>query len=432
MELEFFGNRDPQIIALNVTVDVDKVVNNNPKVNYYFNIFQKPDIFNPDNLNIIVDHNFEMDENDNFIIADHHLTETEFGIIYKSNSALMMENYDDIFTVINELYNKFDVIDVYMHADVDGLCSGLITQHMILNAIHQSKNSNPADDLSLALVLGNYGDIADDAKFLMGKFVNYKSDEELEVYDRKMSKYCSSIARFMKGVRTGIIEYHNNESNTELMSAFDLRLKPYGLLFTDLIDTAELMYQLLADLTIVNTKSILVFMNTLAQNFVINKFLTIYQEESESLINNYIDPVVPCMEMRIKFKEDKTENNYKLIVIDSPFDLGRSVIWKYNTSYNKMNIKSGGRMNKWYYKVTDWVNSGARTIDQVVDEKRNYICYNRILKKLSMNGTNAYNIANEIFGGGGHISVDDGNSLGSVIIEDENIFYDSFVIVDIF
>jgi hypothetical protein len=54
-----------------------------------------------------------------------------------------------------------------------------------------------------------------------------------------------------------------------------------------------------------------------------------------------------------------------------------------------------------------------------------------MLRKLSINGTNAFDIAKNIFDGGGHMG-DEENSLGSVVIEDENIFYDSFMIVDIY
>jgi hypothetical protein len=172
-------------------------------------------------------------------------------------------------------------------------------------------------------------------------------------------------------------------------------------------------------------------MNVLAQNNVINKIVELYNEESDKLLINYMEPVIPCMEMKIIFKNDESKNIYKLIIIDSPFDSGRSIIWKYNSSYNKLTKTSSTNVSPWYYKATDWVNSGVKTIDDIIDPNRNYVCYNKTLKKLSVNGANAYDIAKNIFNGGGHIG-DERNSIGSVVIEDENIFYDSFMIVDIY
>lgn len=65
---------------------------------------------------------------------------------------------------------------------------------------------------------------------------------------------------------------------------------------------------------------------------------------------------------------------------------------------------------------------------------KNMICYNRLLNKLSLDGDNSssYNIAKTIFDGGGHLMTEDGRSLGSVVINNESDFFDSFVLVDFF
>lgn len=435
MELEFFGNGAEQFIAINyIDKSDDNIFSKNEiEINYHFNTFIRPINFDGSHLNIIVDHNFDIKEEDNVVIVDHHLMETKFNKVYKSNTYLMMEKYEEIYSVLAELAYKFKYIDVYMHADIDGLCSGLIVQHILMNIFNEKKSDSISyiDDLNLVLALGNYGDIADNAKLDLDKFLNTESATELDLYDKKISKYCSSIARFMKAIRTGLIEYQNGCVSSELMSAYNLKLYSYGLTFEDVMSTINNIYKDIKNINNVNAKSVLILMNTLAQNNIINKIIELYNIESELLLVNYMDPVIPCMEMKIIFKNDESKNIYKLLIIDSPFDSGRSIIWKYNTSYNKLSRTNSSNVSPWYYKVTDWVNSGVKTIDDIIDPNRNYACYNKMLKKLSINGTNAYDIAKDIFDGGGHMG-DEENSLGSVVIEDENIFYDSFMIVDIY
>ena len=435
MELEFFGTGEDKTIAINyIETEDNKIFDKNDiEIKYSFGTFIRPANFDSSHLNIIVDQNFDIHEDDNVVIVDHHLMETKFNKIYKSNTYLMIEKYKDIYSVLTVLANKFKYIDVYMHADVDGLCSGLIVQHALMNIINHKniKDISYIDDLNLVLALGNYGDIVDDAKLDLDKFLNTKSATELDIYDKKLSKYCNSIARFMKAIRTGLIEYQNDCISSELLSAYDLKLQSSGLTFEHVIDTINNIYRDISNIKNINTKSVLILMNILAQNTVINKIVELYNEESDKLLTNYMDPVIPCMEMKIIFKKDESKNIYKLLIIDSPFDSGRSIIWKYNTSYNKLTKTSSTNVSPWYYKATDWVNSGVKTIDNIVDPNRNYVCYNKMLKKLSINGANAYDIAKNIFGGGGHIG-DERNSIGSVVIEDENIFYDSFMIVDIY
>ena len=435
MELEFFGTGDDKIIAINYieTEDTEIFDKNDIEIKYSFGTFIRPVNFDSSHLNIIVDQNFDINEDDNVVIVDHHLMETKFNKVYKSNTYLMIEKYEVIYSVLAELANKFKYIDVYMHADVDGLCSGLIVQHILMNIFNEKKSDSISyiDDLNLVLALGNYGDIADNAKLDLDKFLNTESATELDIYDKKISKYCNSIARFMKAIRTGLIEYQNNCVSSKLLSAYNLKLQPCGLTFEDVVDTINDIYRDISNIKNVNAKSVLILMNVLAQNTVINKIVELYNEESDKLLTNYMEPVIPCMEMKIIFKNDESKNIYKLIIIDSPFDSGRSIIWKYNSSYNKLTRTSSNNVSPWYYKATDWVNSGVKTIDDIIDNNRNYACYNKMLRKLSINGTNAFDIAKNIFDGGGHMG-DEENSLGSVVIEDENIFYDSFMIVDIY
>ena len=151
----------------------------------------------------------------------------------------------------------------------------------------------------------------------MDKFLNTESATELDIYDKKISKYCNSIARFMKAIRTGLIEYQNNCVSSKLLSAYNLKLQPCGLTFEDVVDTINDIYRDISNIKNVNAKSVLILMNVLAQNTVINKIVELYNEESDKLLTNYMEPVIPCMEMKIIFKNDESKNIYKLLIIDS-------------------------------------------------------------------------------------------------------------------
>lgn len=437
MELNYFGKN--KVIGITKLIDEKKENSDavtEDSIKFKFGTFVLPENYDTNRLNIVLDHSFEADNLTNTIFIDHHLSETAHNLRYKSNSFMMMENFDDIYSVLFAMLNPDDRvysnITVWIHSDIDGICSGIIMRD-ILNRIANNEEIYDKEhymtNLRLAMILGNYGDIDEHAIVDLANY--FDSEDEINIFNKKIKGWCSSISRFMKAVRQPVIHKYNKLFNMFLReletdgfndNAVDSKL--VGTIYNDFLGG-------IANMSIVNTKSILFYFNNLAQNDIINRIVEIYNKTVERETTNYIDPTVPCFEMTIIFNGDKTKTKYKLLLVNSLFDIGRSVVWKYRSMYRMLTKKSFSS-SEWYYKLTDWDKTKFNNID-TEHLMKNAVCYNLKLNKLSFDSENnsAYDIA-KLFDGGGHGGMEDGNSLGSVEIKDITQFYNSFTIKEIY
>ena len=398
------------------------------KIKFKFNSFKKPSTFLQNELNIAVDHSFEFNEDsDNIIFIDHHLVEQLTGVVYKSNSDMMVKNYQLLYNTIKIILdrNKSSDITIWMHSDIDGLCSGMIMKKILIDVSAGKMDINYEQNLKMVHIIGNYGDIDPEAKLKLTDI--FSKESEINIFDKKISGFCKSLSRFMKATRAVYDDLYA-EKLSEVITEMEFRLESKHIDINSIISILMLVDDLLNKLDDVDVKRTLTLFNILAQNKILNLILSIYNEEIAELISNYIEPTTPAFEMQIIFKKDPTKTRFKLLVIDSPFDCGRSVIWKYRSNLNIF-LKKSGPANQWKFRISDW--SKDRNL---MDMTKNIICYNRLLNKLSLDGDNSssFDIAKTIFDGGGHSMMEDGRSLGSVIIDNETDFFNSFGLVDFF
>jgi len=418
---------------IGVNLNREGKTENIPDIFFRFSSFYRPNNLDKNALNIVLDNSFDFYEDDNIIFIDHHISEELNKCGYKSNSSMMVKYYRMIFeyfTAIFENY-RYDDIVLHMHHDIDGLCSGIICLKILKDVLNKKYDNNYEDNLKFLEILGNYGDIDPDAKIGL---TNYFTTKDIDIFDKKIKQYCSSLGKFFKATRAVYPDPENLSNDDFIPSEAYLKLK--DILAENNLDVKminnilnEIYYNLhkfWKDRT-VNFANTLMFFNTLGQNRILNLILEIYNKEIDRLVNNYINPTTPSFEMSIKFIKDKTNTVFKLLIIDSPFDCGRSVIWKYRSSL-KYFINTN-KENKWKFNIADW----NKNLD-LISLSKNVICYNRTLNKLSFDGDNsaAYDIANTVFNGGGHPDLEEGRSLGSAVIDDEQLFFDSFIILDIF
>lgn len=112
---------------------------------------------------------------------------------------------------------------------------------------------------------------------------------------------------------------------------------------------------------------------------------------------------------------------YKVLIIDSPMDVGRSVIWTYKGRLRY--FKDDADLKK--FTMANY----KRNIPEMIMQCKNIACYNMFSGKLSLHsdeGNSAFNVA-KAFGGGGHLGIDNG-SLGSVSLDSDTLKNNSIII----
>ena len=402
----------------------------NVPIEFRFGTFERPASMSPNQLNIVLDHYYEFNkETDIIAFIDHHLVEVVKNIGYKSNAFMLYSNYKAIYNtlrpVINLCANKVSAIVVWFHEDLDGVASAIIMRKILSDIINGSADIAYNSKLILANILGNYGDIAPDAKNDLSKIIVPPSNQAaIDIYDKKISSFCKSFSRYLKATRN-IRKYHDDE---EKIRSYNSYISPSGVSFADINEIENSICYWIASIKDVNLKTTYMLINYIAQNVTINKIVDFYNKESDRIISAFINPEKGqscAFELVVKVKNDTITTPYKLLFIDSPFDIGRSIIWKYRSSYAATTKAKNPRVSQWQYKVSDWKNIKNNSID-------NIMCYNMNISKLSIDGsdTSAYAIA-EVLGGGGHKSTSDGRSIGSVKVDDINKFLDMCIIIDL-
>lgn len=422
--LKWFNN----IIGVNIDVNVgttstDESVKKAPI--FLFGTFERPNDIVKNCLNIMVDHSFEYNENDNVIFIDHHLVEQCFNVNYKSNANLMYSNYQLIYDAIKAILDSysFNSICIRFHEDLDGIMSAIVMKKIMVDIVNGKADESYSTKLKLANILGNYGDIAPDAMVDLIDLLS--TNDNVKIYDKKIGLFCKTLSRYMKATRS--IRNSNDSLLNDIYSAY---IDETCLDIYDIKSIERLIYKSIQDMDDVNLKVILTFMNKIAQNKIIYTLVKFYNQEIERIVNTFVNPdknQSASFEMIVKFKNDELSTPFRLLIIDTPFDMGRSIIWKYRSSYNAVS-KTSASISEWYYKATDWAKLKPNTVNL-----NNIACYNIAVNKLSLDGitASAYKIA-EALGGGGHANTGDGRSLGSVKVDNIDTVLSECVVLDIF
>ena len=420
------------LIGINLSNNVKEYSNKtkqiSPIIKCNFGTFDTPKLDN-NNIYIVVDHSFAFNKNDNIIFIDHHLIGELFNISYASNSELLANNYELIYTTLNKILKtfKFNAIVILIHHDIDGVASGIITKKILLDVYANELDKEYNNKILMAKILGNFGDINPNADVDLTEI--FSTTTEIAVYSAKLKLFCKSFSRFMKATRTIFTDLDNfdNENSKKFINYINTS----GITLSNIEDIIKYICNFISSSKEIDTKHILTFCNILAINKKFNIIVNIYNEEMTRISNSYICPAKndsPMFEMTVIFKNDINKTPFKLLIIDTPFDCGRSIIYKYRVSA-KYNFNNKMTTNPWSYKLSDWLG-----INKNILQLDNIACYNKYINKLSLDGNNdsAYNIAVG-FGGGGHANTDEtGRSLGSTTVDNIDTLLSNCIISAIF
>lgn len=358
----------------------------------------------------------------NYVFIDHHLYESKIGKCpYHSNSIMIYENFRMIFQILQKIITskQVDYVGVLFHTDLDGIGSGLMIAK-ILHLIKEGRLNLVDEDITsigLAMVLGEYGDISPDKQSML--FDVFKPGAAfMDGLGAKFEYLSKNIVRFFKAIRPVIdIKSHLHESCT----LENLRLKyneltfKYGLGYEEFLKAYEGIKAAFNKLGDVNDLTITLFLSSLVQNTINKKIISLVQQEIDEASDSYLRPETPQVEVSIKFTNIENSPEYKLLLIDSPLDIGRSVMWTYK-----------GRLQYFKDSVVYKKFNMANYLDGLPHLKKlckNICCYNIFSGKLSLHSSDdsAFRIGKAL-GGGGHGNLEDGkSSLGSVAIDIETL-----------
>lgn len=400
---------------------------NNVNIKFLFGSFDRPnnDYFcKPTTLNIVVDHSFDIYETDNVLFMDHHaVEELTNNFVYTSNADLLYIKYQQIYEQISYILSNYNYTDIhiYMHHDLDGISSGLIIRKILNDIKHNTLDDASQDKLIFAKILGDYGDLSDTAKISLAKV--FDSSIDIDIFDKKLAVIRKMLSNFMKSVRG--IDFYKYSNNTLLEYSINSKFNKYGYSCDTIRYTIKHICDIIQAIDVIDTKNILLFLNQICQQKFIIDVVDIYKHETDEITNTLVNADSYLINFSIIFtKYPKTK--FTLLVIDSPFDCGRSIIWKYR------NIKLKEIKEK--FKPTAKYNNSDefKKYKELEEVYSNIVCYNTALNKASFDGKNedAYNIAKNVFAGGGHDSDNTGRSIGSVVI-DYNMFVKEFVVSSI-
>ena len=425
--------------------NTEKEFNSHFKINYNFGTFDRPkiELNNKNILNIFLDHSFEPEKDDCVMFIDHHLIEqlaqenkTNSQFIKDnyieyccSNANLMYSIYENIVSILKTFH--FKEVNIFMHSDLDGIASGIIMRQILEDIKNDTLNKN---NILLARILGNYGDLFEEAKYdLTDYFVEPK---DVLIFDKKLKSIVKNFGRFMKAIRPSLHYYCDKETELNLsyytkevhelenvLERINIHPKELSNFLNDIIIKS------IQELEKVDTFSIIMYLNRITSNFIYKTINKEFQTIIDAIIKEYLEPEFPQIEMTVLFKNDPNKTEYKLLTIETPFDCGRSVIWKYRSSYKQLLYKEI-TMNKWNYKLTDWKDKNHTNL------MKNIACYNKTLNKLTLDGEteSSFIIAKSFtIKGGGHCdTIEEGKgSIGSVnVIEKE--FNESIIIKEFF
>lgn len=404
-----------------------------PEINYHFGFFEKP-VTKTDSLYIVLDHSWVYDENtDNVIFIDHHAVEVLFNANYGSNADMMSKNYSMIYNAIKQIITtfRFKTIEIHTHWDIDGVASALIMRKVCIDINNGKIDPHYEIKIKLAKILGNFGDIDPNAALSLIDIMD--DDRAVKIYTKKINSFCKTFSRFMKATRPIYPVFNDTDENEykDYIDRFNRYIKDSGLTVSDIQDVVEKkIFESLTKLNDIDAKSLIYYFNNIATSKVVNKMVEFFNVETDRIISSYISPSKSdsaAFEMFVKFKKDAAGTVFRLLICETEFDAGRTILWKYRSSYAA--AARNKKTSQWYYSVTDWdrVKPNVANLDNIA-------CYNSLTGKLSLDGNNnsAFEIG-QALGGGGHGDIDGGKrSLGSVIVKDINKLFDEIIIIELF
>lgn len=353
---------------------------------------------------IAVDVNFETKGKDRGIFIDHHLTEQD-GVDFSSNTRLIIENYDYIKDELKKsfLHNEYNdtVLTIYYHCDIDGLMSAMLVKNIL-----EGKKFKPTMS-SLVGIFGELGDISDSTDSLIEKYFSEICNSTPGI--------CNSISpdSFIKKIKL------ISSKMARVLKVFRSFERTHKLININVYDFEDCLTDWIND-TDCSDFGIMYLVNNLVSNEQSQLMIEFMDIERNRLANQYLDPgkvSSPIFESTCIYKKEM----FKLLIIDSPIDVGRSLLWTIRGKLRYWNKPK----DKYNYSISDM--KGFINISSF----ENFAIYNTTLRKLSIDSEKsdlAYNLAKEL-NGGGHITEE--GSIGSCEI-DFKILNDKLKAIDIF
>lgn len=398
-------------------------------------------------LYICVDHSFveeltESGQDINIIFIDHHLAEKQ-NVKYASNARMMAENYPDLIKYLVNVIPYFNSIVVLMHNDLDGLASGIIMKSIINDIFDENRHEgiNVQSGVAFAKILGSYGDIDSDKLKTLETFFHKSLHANI---DKKFESIRKNIGTFFKATRAihdslfYIRNYQDivNEKykevsciNWEEVNKYDDYIKQFNIETKNILSLFLSICESLEECKKITAKYVVYLINVIMTNKTLIRINEEYYNVSEKILEQYLGGSSQTpLELEITATFNGSNTKYKILIIDTPFDVARSVMFKYELKIKNLLKQSIAPVN-YSYKVTDWLKYGK----DIVKLSHNIACFNKAINKLTLyssENSSAYDIALGVFHGGGHIT--ENGSIGSVKLENEYKLFDKIKLTDIF
>lgn len=378
------------------------------------------EIFEENTLLISVDNSFDIptEKAVSCIFIDHHLFEQITGSSrYHSNAIMIHKNFVLIAKFLEKIIREKEIqnIGVLFHTDLDGVGSGLLIAK-ILELIKYNRvkeiSVEDIDSVSLATVLGEYGDISEDKEELL-----FEVFQQKDIYSAGLKKkfeiMTKNLGRYLKAIRPVIeLEVHDEEysetDRSNMVNKYDELIPKYRIGYREMLKSYYKIKNYFDNLQNIDSLEIISFISSLVQDQTNRIIIELVQKEIDALVDSYLRPSTPQIDIVVQFTNIEKSPEYKLLLIDSPLDVGRSVMWTYR-----------GRLQYFKddpdYKRFSMANYRAG-IPYILKKCKNICCYNIFSGKLSLQSEDesAFEIG-KAFGGGGHGNTGAG-SLGSVLI----------------
>jgi len=357
-------------------------------------------------------------------IIDHHLTEETSKYGNTSNAGQISDNYDLIYDSFLEYKEVFEnsKIEILIHTDMDGLSSGFLIKKIILSVLNGKKDTQEIFKNSTQFIraFGDYGDVSKDP---ISNVEMYEDDVYIKILDTKFKTIVKNFGRVFKAVKPsiGVSEFEKYE-----LERYNTQLSSLGLNIKDLELIRNFIINEMNSISDINSLSFFVFFNSLSSNSIYNKVLDIVNTEITRITEHLYGEKSPLVDIIGISNVDKTKTQYKLIVIDSPFDIARNAVYVFKSKVEKNSLVSG---NQYTYRLGDY-----KKIINLKSHVINVICYNKGIKKFTMMSSNmsALEIAKYFSGGGHGEDTASEGSIGSFTLENPEEFFREFRMVRLY
>lgn len=438
----FSAEDNPVVVIYGDKLETRKSEVKNIQIRCNFNSFRYPKLSSmftdsSDNSKILyisVDNSFDIpeDKKATHVFIDHHLYEQKVGECkYHSNSIMIRDNFVLIAKILDKLISTKEIekICLLFHTDLDGIGSGFMLSRIldyIITGEVDLISKESIDQISLAAVLGEYGDVSEDKEEVLFEVFNQK-----EIYSSglksKMESLTKKFGRFLKAIRP-ISDYYSHEDADHgefvlLKAKYDEYSSTYNLDSQDFQNAYIEIVNFFNNTRNIDNLKIASFLTSIVHSSRNRLILDLVQKEIEYFVNSYINPTIPLIDFKVQFTNVDRSPDYKLFLFDSPLDIGRNIMWSY---FGK--IKNYKANPTYEYSLYHYRNA----LPYMIKSCENMCSYNTFTGKLSLQSKdlqNAYLIG-ATFGGGGHANTEAG-SIGSATV-DLKTFTDNCIIMEMF